>query len=530
MAKLNLHDRQIRHCGHSWQKYFSLVAFVLLLHPTTTQAQQGLHDTTLLIRQRSLTLDQLLALVSGQSGYFFIYASGEIPLDRKVGLQKGPIGLATLLPQVLSPLGISYRVEGKHILLYRADSGAMPRAENSGRTDSLLTIRGKVVSGANKEALPFASIGVKGTALGSASNQDGRFALHLPARFADSGLWVSYVGYRPALIPISLALGKTIEVELKPQTVSIPEVVIRYADADKLIARMLATHNHYVPFRSVCITSYYREGVKREGRTVSYAEAVMQVIQPARTELFEKQQVKVLKSRKLINANPQDTVYVKLKAGVESSLHLDLLMYLPDFLSDSRQQYYQFAYRDIVQFDGYSAYVIEFVQRPGIAQPLYKGQLYIAEGTYQLLGADFQINPDFIQLKTDDLIQRKNRNLRVKLHEVVYSVKYAPVGSHWVLNQARCGIQLSTRLRNHLHWIDFAAYSDFVTCQVDTLAVPRFGRSETLSPERVFSDVGFPYDADFWGSNNFILPEAELELSLRQIIGRLEIWKGDKSQ
>ena len=46
-------------------------------------------------------------------------------------------------------------------------------------------------------------------------------------------------------------------------------------------------------------------------------------------------QVKLLKSRKIQDPNPRDTVFLKLKAGVLSALQLDIVKCVPGFLDQT---------------------------------------------------------------------------------------------------------------------------------------------------------------------------------------------------
>lgn len=82
-------------------------------------------------------------------------------------------------------------------------------------------LTGKVVDQQNGEAVIGASVMVKGTTIGTATDIDGNFALNVPAK---GTLVVSYVGY--ATREIALSGQKNIEVSLSASTESLDELVV----------------------------------------------------------------------------------------------------------------------------------------------------------------------------------------------------------------------------------------------------------------------------------------------------------------
>lgn len=65
------------------------------------------------------------------------------------------------------------------------------------------TLNGKIISKPGGEPVPFASVIVKGSTLGVASDQDGRFAITIPSIHKNGTIMVSAVGYKDKEMPIS---------------------------------------------------------------------------------------------------------------------------------------------------------------------------------------------------------------------------------------------------------------------------------------------------------------------------------------
>ena len=72
-----------------------------------------------------------------------------------------------------------------------------------------------------------------------------------------------------------------------------------------------------------------------------------------------------------------DTLAVRLKAGLSTCLELDGAKNLFDFIDKESMKEYSYRITDIVSFDEDAAYAIDFEQREGIDQPLFKGTIYI---------------------------------------------------------------------------------------------------------------------------------------------------------
>lgn len=85
------------------------------------------------------------------------------------------------------------------------------------------TLAGKVTG--NGEALPFASVYIKGTTKGVNSNDEGRYALKLlPGRYT---LVFQYVGYSKRELPVDISGDQSLDVDLRPDGIALSEVVVK---------------------------------------------------------------------------------------------------------------------------------------------------------------------------------------------------------------------------------------------------------------------------------------------------------------
>ena len=505
---------------------FYHILFLLVL-ANSAFAQQSLLDKPISIPKQHTTLYNALNIISLKADCLFVYDSRIVESDKKVKLVADNLPLRQVLDNLLVNPELDYKVIGEHILIYRSskDSHAvlLPKPPLPAK-DTLknIVVKGHVFDNENKTAISYVSIGIQEENIGTITNDDGYFALKVPASYSGSYLLVSHIGYTGQRIPIQLLNEQKVDIFLDRRIISIQEVIIRYIDPKTIVSKAMEqrkVNNCQQPFYT---TSFYREGVQKNDRYISYSEAVFKVYKSAYTSGEYSDQVKLLKSRKIQNPNPNDTVFVKLKAGVLSALQLDIVKCIPGFLDQSPPIEYTYTYSDLVSYNSADVYAITFVQNKGIEDALYAGTLYIDKDTYAILGADFEVNPKYIDKAAESLVLKKSRNLILKLEKINYSISYTPFNGRYYLNHARCDIKLKTRRRNHLSYDNFNTYLELATCHIDTANVVKFSRQQVLKPNVVFSDEPYRTDDAFWDDYNIIAPETRLSEALSRIIGKIE--------
>jgi hypothetical protein len=500
---------------------------LFLLFAEIAFAQESLLDKVITIPKQHTTLYNALNLISDKAGCLFIYDSQVVESDKHVKLVAENQSLKSVLDNILGDPEVTYKVMGQHILLYRVIKGkqnviAPQSAAVTHDSIKSIIIRGHIYDSENKSAVPFASIGIVEENIGTITNMDGYFTLKIPASYAGSSLVVSHIGFMSQHIPIKLINEQKIDLFLERRIISLQEVIIRYIDPHTIIAKAMQNREVNNNHESVYTTSFYREGVEKNNRYISYSEAVFKIYKSPYTHDEHSDQVKLLKSRKVEDSNPKDTVFLKLKAGILSALQLDIVKCVPDFLDLSSSESYIFTYSDVVSYSSKDAYVITFIQKRGITDPLFTGTLYIDKENYAILGADFEINPAFLDKAAEDLVLRKSRRLNVTLEKISYSVSYTPFKGKYFLSHARCDIKLKTRLRHHLSSDNFNTFLELATCNIDTVNVVKFSKEEVIKPNVVFSDAQYTNDDSFWGDYNSIAPEEKVDKAISKIIGEIE--------
>jgi hypothetical protein len=146
-----------------------------------------------------------------------------------------------------------------------------------------LLLKGKVIDSETKELLPFASIGIEGTSVGTASNSAGMFEFRLNTSWKDRFIICSFVGYQPFKIKVSEAYqysqNNQLVFELKPSE-SLKAVTIsskRIPKVDKIMKQVIKNLPNNYPQKPYNADFFYREYLKDSTAYVRLVEAALSV-------------------------------------------------------------------------------------------------------------------------------------------------------------------------------------------------------------------------------------------------------------
>lgn len=139
------------------------------------------------------------------------------------------------------------------------------------------SVKGKVTNTKN-EALPFATIYVKGTTIGTNSNEDGNYTLKLNPGVYD--LVFQYVGYSKKIEKINLTDNATINVTLQNDGVTLKEVVINAGEnpANAIIRNAIKKRKYYLNQVNDYSCNTYIKGLQRINNVT---KSVMKLIKMA---------------------------------------------------------------------------------------------------------------------------------------------------------------------------------------------------------------------------------------------------------
>ena len=165
------------------------------------------------ISKHNAQLDEVLGAIESQTDYLFIY-NNQINVNRKVSVRVKNQPVSQVLDNLLKNMGISYVMEGTHIVLTKKTENVLPVQQQAKH------ITGTIVD-ANGDPIIGANIVVKGTTNGTITDIDGHFTIEADSK---SVLSISYIGYLTKDVVVGNL--QNISVVLLEDTKTLEEVVV----------------------------------------------------------------------------------------------------------------------------------------------------------------------------------------------------------------------------------------------------------------------------------------------------------------
>jgi hypothetical protein len=503
-----------------------MMAVFLFIHLNDCIGQTTMADTRVRLPRQQTTIYDALNQVTRQTGYFFVYDSELIDNDKRIRIHGIDADLASALKIIIDDPGLEFTTMGNHILVSQRKEpesvAEMVTQENPAAIPDYFIVRGRVLDLETGMPLPQATISIPGKGVGIASNAEGNFLMRLSNTFLDDYLRVSYMGYKSRELPLGLLTGSNIDITMEADYISMQEVIIRYYDPDAIVKEALAKLPENYSDKPIYQVNFYREGVQRNKKLLNYSEAIFKVYKPAYGAEFDTDQVMLLKSRNIINADETDSLVLKIRAGVRSALELDIVKSIPVFLNLEYMQDNTFKRVDIVSKDSRAVYAIEFEQTNLDYLPVYRGVLYIDMENLAIIGADFEVHPKHIDKSSFIFLSQRSRKFNASFDRIYYSVSYQHYNGRYHLSHVRGDLDVRFRPRNKLFSNNYHVFLEMVVGQLDDKDVTRFSRKETLKTSVAFADQHFDYDYDFWGEYNIIAPENHIGETFSQIRSKIE--------
>jgi len=472
-------------------------------------------DNTVLAKKVKITTGrgtvyQLLQEISAQSGYAFIYDSRIVENDKRVSIRKGEYTIRDAIYAITTNNRLKIDVLENHLLL-RLEEGYKIRLEEDIINNKRITLRGTVYDMEVRDAIPYVHVGLIGTTIGTVTNRSGEFQLIIPDSLAHSKLKLSHIGYESQEVESARLTEQSVDFYLKPHAITLQEITVSIADPKQVLNDMLQQKSKNYALEPVYLTCFYREGIEHRKRNIDLTEAVVQIYKSGSQYDSTHDQVKLIKKRRITDQQQTDTIFPRMKSGINSCLVLDIMKEMPDFIYPQDNVFYSYFFANVTSIDNRLVNIITFKQKPSVKEPLYTGDLYIEAESKALVEIQIEMNPQHVSKATHFFVARKSRDLNLTLQEAKYMVSYKPATDGlYYINHIRGDIVFKVRKRNHLFSSPLHFWFEMVTCKIDKEDVRGFSRNDRLSTTQIFSETKHPYDQDFWENFNLILPEERL--------------------
>lgn len=490
-----------------------ILAFIILfiLIKGTLRAQQNALYQNVSVKFHNVPVDSALKILEKKIHLDFTYNSDLIPRQKKITATFDSIPLTIVLDSLIQQPLIQYCIIKNQLVLYekKGTSGLSPVS-----LKRQITIAGKVLDKNTGKALPFSSISILHKPIGVISNEDGDFAFKVPSQYANDTLVISRVGYYLYKVPVAEIHGYK-SYEMYARIVSLPEILIRSTSPTELVrhAILKIPVNYFTgPY---LMRSFYREIIKRDKRYLSYTEAILDIYKrPMRPTLFH-DEVKMVEERKYSNINSRDTVMFKLKGGIEAILELDIIRNPLKFIQLNNDKY-QYKLIDMEYIEGKLAYVIRFTPDEEQEEPAFDGEMFIDARSLAILEIRFGYSKKSLKKLRNLFVVKSSRNIKSYPTENSYVVSYQELDGKYYIHHVLGNIGMKVKRKKKWLASHYSVTFEMISTDIENKRPTRFVASQTIKPNRIFSDMIPGSGLITWQNQNTIPPEKNIVRALKK--------------
>lgn len=207
-------------CEHGWRKKWlimKLYTLFMFVFSFTLVANTHAQQEKVNLDLKNVSIKVLFGEIQKQTALSFVFNTEQTQGLERVSVKAKDESVESVLKRVLANTGLTYRFEGD-IIVIREQLMNMNQQEEKKE----ITITGRVTD-EKKEPIPGATILLKGTSLGTATNVDGSYKLTIP-EMKDCILVFSFVGMQTQEVKY---VGKdTVHVVMVAQLETLDDVVV----------------------------------------------------------------------------------------------------------------------------------------------------------------------------------------------------------------------------------------------------------------------------------------------------------------
>lgn len=265
-----------------------------------------------------------------------------------------------------------------------------------------ITISGKVIDRETKEPLPFASVYVKGKAIGTISNLQGEFDFHIPSEYRNEMLVISMLGYGNFESPVwSMNESKSTLIEMTASAIVLQEVLVQDSLSGGDILRIALQRIRYnYPMTPFLMEGFYRDVKKVGGTYISLLEAAVEIFDENYVEPRNKSKlregVRLLEVRKSLGYESKFTSFFDQDNLLGDLLLHNIVRYRQ--IPEREEMYASMLREKNSYYNGHEIYVIGYHQD-------YFLKIFIDKFDYSIVHLEYEIreyDPE------EDIVGRKN--------------------------------------------------------------------------------------------------------------------------
>jgi hypothetical protein len=392
-------------------------------------------------------------------------------------------------------------------------------AQTPSEAEDYITVSGTVKNQQNHKAVEFVSVALKGTNVGTVTNEDGEFTLKIKKSIADKTIIVSHIGYGSIRqqLPDKDVSGLTLFIT--PQKNLLNEVVVEARVSRNIVHEAISRIPDNYEQQPTLLTGFYRETARKRSHYISISEAVVNLYKTAYKERSaNRDRVQIIKGRKLMSEKSGDTLGVKLIGGPSLSLYMDVVKNPGDLLNETTLGYYEFKMEKSAFIDLRQQYIISFKPVVSVDNALFFGKLYIDKNSFAITRMELSLDMSDRDKVTQSILQRKPFGLIFKPQQLTFLINYKERNGKMCLSYIRNEVQFKCDWNRRLFHTEYGVVSEMVVTDLVDNGVQKIPYKESFHDSDAFEDkVSAFYDDDFWGSYNILAPTESLDKAVSKL-------------
>lgn len=363
------------------------------------------------------------------------------------------------------------------------------------------TITGKVLNKADSTALPYASISLMNSRIGTVSNMSGEFKLNFPASCLNDTLAVSFIGFSHFSVALKDIDSETgFLVWLEPKTYLLKEAVVkpRIYNARKIVRKAVRRINRNYA-ENYLAKGFYREYVKEDGEYVRAMECAVSIYDggyepvPMPLKMFVQERVRIDEIRRSEDYHKDEKSFIMIN-NLRQLLVLNYLRYRRGIFNKFPINNNSYTLDSITYYNGNLVYAISVSEM----------KLYIRTDNLAFVKVRSKVDMN-INNKNKMEIKHKSGNLYYTLgiyentafYEEHNGKMYPKYNSLYYQTKS---YKTSTADEGVLTEI----YSDLMFNDIESGSVKYIPKEERMDQYKDIYKQGYTYNPEFWEHYNII--------------------------
>lgn len=397
------------------------------------------------------------------------------------------------------------------------------------------TVSGIVQDAESGAPLPFATVGIENSSIGTTTNTNGKFILSIPIEYDSAKIIISYMGYESYRLNPDKKQAPFV-IELSPISITLEEVEVRPWEAWDYVKRAMQKVPDNYPNTAYGTEGYFSTLLTEDDAYLKFSEAVVKTYQPAYGDTA-KSQTKLIQARKFKNPASFDFMRERIekrmakeerkakKKGEEyestdideeiagSSLgtpddviNADPIRDTAEYLDEDLRHYFDYTVEGYTFMYNQKVVIIGFESNKKYEQQKHKGKIYISMENDAILSIE-----DHIRILIPDIVRPVAFLFALGFTdpEINLITHYKPVGNKWYLNyyDLQGGMLLKhKKMFKKNDKSHFKIHMSYIVSAIQTEGVQPIPKDERLDRSKDFADQ-VEEDPVFWSQYKVSRPE-----------------------